>query len=381
MKYDGLIEYINSLTDRLQAEKYPDFYWCFNIFSDDHNSKSACIWRDDGTLQMHNATGEDGRTRYTLVEWISELGYIDIFVKWICKQENISPETMSFYDYVLRKDFNFRSPKEKIAYGEIKRIFFNKYFLSTSKIINRRFINKIISSETFKPKDKAKNTSVKISPPLDSHLKQIEDYMLYRGLEESDICYPVTVHINGFMKKAGVCFEYPNGFRKVRYVGYKKEDGRYYDYNKKYKFTASSEFGRYEELYAIRFGDSVTAIISEGETEGHMLAKYIPKFDVYTSHNAVAMADKSNVLSKYDRVIVFLDLDRYEEIKDGVKQSILKTAVNAKVSVLPKFNKELQEKICKKYDIENTDFNDLFTRNEEELKKILGIYFKKIDTV
>lgn len=377
MKFDGLIEYIDSLTDRLCVEKYSDFYLCYNMFTEDKNSKSASIWRDDGTLQMHNSTGEDGKTRYSISEWISELGMVDIFVKWICKREDIDVKKMEFYDYVIKKDFQKMGRNERNACMEFKKIFCKKYFLKVSVVANRKHVTKFITSQSFIPKQKSKATSVLIDKPLDIHLNSILDYMDYRGLEESDICYPVTVHINGFIKKGGVCFEYPNGFRKVRYVGFKK-DGKYVDANKKFKFLANSENGRYEELYCIKFGDTTTAIVCEGETEGFMLSKYM-NCDIYTSHNAVAMADKSKVLEKYERVIVFLDLDRYEEIKAGVKKSISNTALKAHITVLPKFPKSLQDKICKHYEIANTDFNDLYIRNESKLKEILQLYKNKFD--
>lgn len=380
MKFDGLIEYIDTLTDRLCIEKYGDFYLCYNIFSNDTNSKSASIWRDDGTFQMHNSTTDDGRTRYALVEWIKELGYVDVYVKWICKRENITKERMCFFDYVIKKSFDKMNRNEKMAFMDFKKIFCKKYFLKPSTLIDRKESSKFITLESFKPKQKAKNSSIEITPPIDSHIGLIEKYMIYRGLEESDICYPVTVHINNFIKKGGVCFEYPNGFRKIRYIGYEK-GGRYFDVNKKFKFLANSENGKYEELYIVKNNLSDIAIVCEGETEGHTISNYIQDYDIYTSHNAVAMADESRTLSKYSKIIVFLDLDRYEDIKVGVKNSISKTATTSNIFVLPKFNKKLQAQICDKFEIENTDFNDLFTRNKDMLEKILKVYSKKIDTL
>ena len=106
-KYCGLIERINEVTNRLQVEKFKEYYLCYNIFADDKGTKSASIWRSDGTFQMHNATRKDGKydTRYSLIEWIRELGCEDVYVRWICERENITTMLMQHFEKVISKKF------------------------------------------------------------------------------------------------------------------------------------------------------------------------------------------------------------------------------------------------------------------------------------
>lgn len=377
MKYDGLIEAIDEHTGILQVTKYDKYYLCFNPFSDDTSSRSASIWRNDGAMQVHNSSRTDGlyENRYSMIEWIRQTGCVDIYIRWICKREGIITLEMRKYEDVIKKQFSSMTKREKGMLKRFKDIFHKKYFLKIDDVLNREKISGFKKSDSFTSKKKTIKTDIKIYDPLDKHKSMIEKYMEYRGIPKSSKCFGVTVEINNFIKKPAVCFLYPNGFRKLRFIGYwDEEKNTYVDSNKKFKFMANSDNGSYEELYEIRKNWTDIAIVCEGETEGYMLEKYF-ECDIFTLHNAVAVADRSNVLSKYKSVFVFVDLDRYMEIKDGVHKAV-KEKTQANVRVLPKFGEALQARLCEFLKVDNIDFNSLYILSEPTLKKIFKNYNK-----
>ena len=381
MKYDGLIEAIDEHSGELQIIKYQKYYLCYNPFSDDNGSRSASIWRSDGTMQVHNSSRSDGKyeSRYSLIEWIKQVGCVDLYVKWICKREGIVTTQMKQYEKIISKRFSSMTRREKGMLKQFKDIFHKKYFLTIKDVLDREKISGYKRSDSFKPKKKAIKTDVKVYDPMDKHVELIKNYMKYRGIPESSNVEMVTVEVNNFIKKAAVCFKYPNGFRKLRFIGYWDDKlGKYVDINKKFKFMANSDLGEYQELYEIRKNGSRTVIVCEGETEGFMVAKYIENSDVFTLHNAVAIADKSKVLNEYDRIFLFVDLDRYNDIKDGMKKA-LGERCSGEVRVLPKFNQAMHERICEALNVKNIDFNDLYIRNRKTLENIFEKYEKVFD--
>ena len=150
--------------------------------------------------------------------------------------------------------------------------------------------------------------------------------------------------INDNFELNAVCFKYDNNFSKYRLISS----------NMRYMCL-----GTYDSLYEFRINSTKKAIITEGEIECISI-RNVTDLDLYALHNVNSLkVGEHQDISKYEEIFVFLDNDKYNEVKDKVYND-LKAIYKGKITMRPKFTS----------DDKNLDFNSfLINKGVDKLRR------------
>ena len=125
----------------------------------------------------------------------------------------------------------------------------------------------------------------------------------------------------------------------------------------KLRYLTSTESGEYEELFETQIIGSNKALIQEGEANSVSLIGCNLDYDIYAMNNLNSLP-KTNQLMKYDEVIVIIDKDKYNNVKEGLFNNIKKlTKEGCKIRVIYAFEDEEE------------DFNSYLIKNNSEILK------------
>jgi len=334
-----LIEYI-LVELNIEYDCRDEYIHTHNPFIED-SIKSCTIFYNDGTMQIYNGC-INNKSRLTLKEWCISLGFGNEYVEYMLKHHDIPIYKFNRYKELIQKKafgeyYNF---KELNSFREIMK----ELYLKDSEVLGLSSSKPVVKK--YNKKSERKKSKISEKKLTQSQQYNILRYMSDRQLYASKTCYPTLVNINDSFDIKAVCFEYPNGFKKYRFLS----NGLRYLSN-----------GDYKTLYECRVGKSNTAIISEGEIECHSLENVVDS-DLYALHNVNSVSIQNN-LSCYDNVVVFLDNDKYDEVKEKVANDI-KSVYSGSLYILPKFISSDK----------TLDFNSyLINEGLENFKK----YFKK----
>jgi len=302
------------------------------------------------------------------------------FIEYILQKENIDYESRSKYFYIQNpislKNGNSDNNKSAAWYkksGNLK--VFNadtingKDFISIQELVSYMGWNldyekimklSIEELKSFYTKNNIKKKKEKpINPPIEveiseSDKKKCLKYMEDRGiLGFDDICYPTSTKIftkNGsHFIKSGICFKYPNGFKKIRYL----------TNDKKYRFISFGG-GGYREFYTIRKDGNKKLILVEGESCGISVAKHV-KVDVKCMMNLKNIPD-TNSLEDYEEILVLIDHDKFYSVCQGLYKNLVKICnIGCNIEIRPKLMIWLDAGFKAMWDY-RTDFNDLHKR-------------------
>ena len=196
--------------------------------------------------------------------------------------------------------------------------------------------------------------------PTKNELSICSDYIKSRGLSfQDDLVDPTVLVTNKEWRRPAIAFRYPNGFNKYRVV----------TENKKFRYMSK---GQYKELFCAYGNFNNKCIITEGEICALSISQYINDYDIYALHNLKAVC-KSEVFGFYDEILVLLDKDKFDAVKESVYTNIKKlTKPNSLINIRPK----VLVKFRGKYD-NDLDFNDLHVNNMLDKETILTGYLSK----
>ncbi len=313
----------------IEYKKSDKYFLIRNPFSDDGNSYSAQIWKDDGNFKTYDVSLEVVRggekvldTSFSLTEFVRMLGKMDLYIDYMLQFKEIKRSEFEQYrelllDFVLFKKNNPLLKKHRIK-------FFN-FYITDSDVLNyssNRVVKKFNYNE-YKKKEKTIKKTMDIIEPNDFFKIRCNNYISRRKLSFTETIKPVVMKFHSSNNTTpGICIYYPNGFKKIRLL-----DGNV-------RYLTDTSDGKYECLYPANIVGSETAYVVEGEFESVVLSKYVND-DVYALHNTSSVP-KTNQLTNYKNIIVKLDFDKFNENKEFILEKIKAIAPYSIVTISPK---------------------------------------------
>lgn len=349
-KVEDYTQYIEEIFEEIGYE-YPVDYKChgkyytaFNPLIDDNNSRSCQIYKKDGILLMYNGVIEVERkgnkvmsNSITPSEYARILNKFDIYIDFIIHYFRIDFETLKEYREELCDNMlNGKSItwNKKFGFDHLRRLFFDNYITDRDillyKNINKslRYLSRIFKKE---PKQIFEDVKINLIEPLEINKKIIHNYCKNRKIDfiENKV-YPVvaTMYDNKYYEN-GVCFCYPNGFKKIRFI---RTDNHM-------RYLAYTKDGQYDCFFEVK-NDKKTKIcfLVEGEIEGLTIDNFIED-DIYCMHNTNSLPNNLQQLSFYEKVIVKIDYsDRFNQLAQSLKEKL--SILNKEIIIAPKFISE-----------------------------------------
>jgi hypothetical protein len=353
--YSEFIEYLLYTENKL-FNKVENEYRHQNFFSDDEHYSS--IFYGDGYLEIYNGSYPiEGQKRYTIKQVTKLLGHFDKFLAWLCKEYGIPIYKINRIKEIKNNfKLSFNEMKElKLLTKDISDLT-GKEFISINDITKTSdiSINKIIKNTTFKKKAKSKSEIVILNDEIPQDL---QDYFNSRGLIQSDVCFPTIIELKSETYSS-----------KLKAIALKYKDSNFIKYRIFDGFTRYLSYGNYDELYWIRENKADILTIVEGEIEGLCMSYLYDNIDIACLHNSSAFKTNKD-LSQYKKIIILLDLDKYESSKKVIeKELVLYNLKN--YEILPKYNIEKDENDTK------IDINYLYLKDKNNLKITLDSKMK-----
>lgn len=350
--YDEFIEFMLYLENK-KFNKVDDEYRHQNFFSEDEHYSS--IFYSDGYLEIYNGIYPiAGQKRYTIKQVCKLLGHFDKYLAWLCKQYDIGIYKINRIKEI-KNSFKLDTKEEKELKVLLKDIapLLKEEFISVNDIIKTCEIcsNKVIKSTSFKKKSKSKS---EITITNDEIPNDLHEYFNSRGLQKSEICFPAIIELKSDTYSS-----------KLKAIALKYKDSDFIKYRIYDGFTRYLSYGNFEELYWVKENNNNTLVICEGEAESLCLSYMTDCIDIAGLHNCSAFKTAKD-LTKYEKIIILLDLDKYEPSKKVLEKEMLKYNI-VNYEILPKYNIDKDEEGNK------IDINYLFVKNKDLLKKRLDI--------
>lgn len=357
--------FIETLLDNIGYEYpkdyigYKNYYLAFNPLIKDTKSKSCKIHRKDGIMLMYNGNIEVKRkgvittsNSITPSEYARLLNKFNLYIDFVIKHYGIDLSTLREYkNHLIDTQLN-TSPivnwSVKRGAENFRRFLFDQ-FITDDDIINynaNKTMKKVLEQFNQEQKEVFELQEIQIKEPLKFNQMLIAKYMKERLIPSQKNTRAVVVNFNNDYTLPAICFEYPNGFKKLRFI--KK--------NSKKRYLAYDNDGKYECLFEARVNGTKNCIMVEGEIEALSLLGIVED-DVYAMHNVNSVPKNLNQLVNYSKVFVRVDFDKFKEVKDGIENSINKFIKNNKLSI------ELDVKpkvICEDKEV---DYNYLLKKN------------------
>ena len=359
-------QFIETFFEEIDYE-YPNDYKChgkyytaFNPLIEDKNSMSCQIYKKDGILLMYNGVIEVERKGVKIMsnsitpsEYARILKKFDIYIDFIIHYYNIDFQILNEYktsltDVVLNgKKLSW---KKQMGFDNLRRLLFDNYIVDRD-ILMYKTSNKTLRSlsRIFKKEQKEifEDTKIKLMKPLKINENLIKIYCNQRKIPliENKV-YPVVVVIEKERQRYenGICFCYPNGFKKIRFAN-KNSSMRYFAYT----FD-----GGYDCFFEVQKNKkSKTCFLVEGEIEGLTIKNFIDE-DIYCMHNTNSLPSNLTQLNFYDKILVKIDYsDKFKNLAESLKNRLQKV-LKAEIIVSPKFVSE-DKKI---------DYNYMYVNNQ-----------------
>ena len=298
----------------------------------------------DGWCRSYNGM-IDGKTRIHLKEVFRHNGYMKEYIEWIMQEHNIAIYNLNNYRSLLVK----KALKENYSYKTFNKLkkMFGELYLSEADILGVNEV-KTTNKEKFKVKSDKKKKKSSMKEIECRNYNKCKDYIESRGLEiiEGKI-EPITLKFEKGFEIDGIAFRYPNG-----------ELSKYRLLNKGLRYVCK---GRYDSFYEAQVCDDKSMCwILEGEICSESFSKAVEN-TVYAMHNVNSVNNGGlEQLKDYDKVVILVDNDKYNEVKEGLVNKVKAKYPNKEVVCFPKF----------KSNDKSLDFNSFYMeKGLEELKK------------
>lgn len=362
LKYNKITNYskfIETLLENIGYEyvrdyrKYNDYYLAYNPLIEDRNSMSAQFHISDGILLMYNGAVDVVRkntiissSSITPSEYAQMLNQYDLYIDFVLSYNNIDIAFMKEYkklltDYVLGD--NTFSKWQTIGMEKFRKFLFYNFITDKDVLQYNTSKTNVEMVTTFKKekKEEFEKNSIIIRDPMSFTRRMIEKYCMERGVTFSEKVHPVVVDFGNSNTQSGVCFEYPGGFKKIRFISP----------DNKFRYMALSQDGEYDYFFEVRNNGSKKCYLVEGEIEAITISKYIDD-DVYAMHNVNSLPKYLTQLNKYDKIYIKVDYDKFNEVKKSFWRIV--DEFKTKVIISPKI-------ICENKKI---DYNYLYQKNK-----------------
>lgn len=333
--------------------KYKDYYLAYNPLVEDRKTMSAQIYIKDGILVMYNGSIDVERkgrkvssNSITPSEYSRILDKFDLYIDFVISWYGINLTMFNEYknllvDYVVNQvKFDW---KKNRGIENMRRLLFNNFITDRDVMMynSDKELKDLIRIFKKEPKQIFEKNSITLRQPMSFNRKMIEQYCAKRHIDFSDNVYPVMVNFEDKYSEPAVCFKYIGGFKKLRFI----------DSSLNRRYMAYARDGEYDYFFEVKNLGSSKCFVVEGEIEGITISKIIDE-DVYAMHNVNSLPTYLTQLKKYDKIIVKVDYDKYESVKESFTR--LFDEYGSKVTIEPKI-------ICIDKAI---DYNSLFVDNK-----------------
>ena len=334
-----------------QYRKYSDYYLAYNPLIQDNRSMSSQIYIKDGIMLMYNGSIDVMRKNKMVSsnsippsEYARILGFFDLYIDFVLMNYDVDLSVMmeyknSFNEFVL----NGNSGGFGRGIARFRKFLFQN-FITDSDVMryNCRKTKVDIIRHFKKPEKKIyKKNEIMLEKPMFFCKRQIEKYCEKRKISFQSNVIPVLIRYENGSSDNGICFNYPNGFKKIRFIS---EDSPR-------RYMALSDEGDYQYFFEARVCKSKNCFIVEGEIEALTITNIITD-DVYAMHNVNSLPEHLSQLKGYDKIYLRVDFDKFESVKESFYRLVHE--FGDKVEIMPKI-------IC--YD-KKIDYNYLYNINK-----------------
>jgi hypothetical protein len=165
---------------------------------------------------------------------------------------------------------------------------------------------------------------------------KINEYRKNRKINEHKNVKNEIILINDIYRKSGICFNYNNGFKKIRVI-----------HENKFRYFCS---GKYEEFFEVRKNNSDECFIVEGEINSLSIQDFV-SCDIFALHNINSIPENLSQIKNYKKIYIKIDKDRYEETKSLFIE---------KISNVLKTTEVVVDYVSENNDL---DYNELYSKN------------------
>lgn len=332
----------------MQFKSYDNRYVCYSILTEDENSMSCIIFKSNGNMKVWNGDVkvirkemEVSTSSITVSEWTRMAGYMDDYIEFVLHMNEIDSDIFNVYKRHLKTFLNTgtwgTSFENCIALGNFRKKILKYYYIKDDDVVGSDVIKSSEEMRTrFSSNRLAPKTADKISIlekiPTPDFYNVIKNKMEKRKIPIiENVCFPIMVSMGSTALRPAICFRYPNGFTKYRFI-FPTDSGDRYRTN---DFEGKA---KYESFYEPKVSktDLDTCFVVEGEIEGLAISKYT-EHDVYCLHNTNSLPNvELSQLQQYTNIYVKLDYDSFECSMESIKLRIEKDCPLSNVVVLPK---------------------------------------------
>jgi len=315
-----LLDKLDLKYDYIEREDKGDYILSQHILGSDEHA-SLQLFVDNGFCLSHNSM-IDGKNRVHIRELAKQVGHGKEYVEWLLQEHNVSnPHLNNYKDLIIKK-----SLKEKYDFKKYKKLvdIFGKLYISQSYILGIDEVRKVsVDKFNSKVKKKKKSSMTEIEMSQEEYQKckeYIEGRML--SIQEGRV-EPTKLQFSSGYSIIGIALRYSDGFCKYRLL------------SDSFRYCSK---GTYSQLFEIRNNNTLTCIITEGEIEGLSLQNCV-EYDLYSFHNCNSITNNGiSQLESYDKIIMFIDNDKWNEVKDSLINQVKSIYPNKEVLCLAKFD-------------------------------------------
>lgn len=335
-----------------------DYIVTYSPLSDDCITKSAMIFKTNGNLKLLNGTvkiSDKDLTSLTLTQWLRALNIgLKYYIIYIMDELEVDYiEIYSLYVYAQNRMLNI--PQKYSAKCErILKKFYEHYIMDIDVLmITSLDYETTLTNRKLAKKPQIKESSTEIEHSNPNEIISANEYLKKRGFDFGLLEYYqnldiITIVQNELYRKPCIAFHYGGDFTKCRMI---------FETEKQYRFRS---FGKYEDFFYVRQNNSDTLYVIEGEIEALSVAEILEEGDIVAIHNTNSLPTNLSLFEKYNKIIIKIDKDRYEENKNA-------------------FNCKYSNKIIVDYKIDDDsgiDYNDLFAEKllTQDIIKTINIY-------
>lgn len=367
--YSPFIEHVLDSIGYEYIDDYKGFdkyYLAFNPLIEDRNTMSAKIHRGDGIMLMYNGAIDVERNGRKISsnsippsEYSRLLGMFDSYIDFVVGWYNIDVSILREYkrnliDYTIGA---INLPWNKRKGMDNFRKFLFAHFITDKDILLYCQARSLVEIKAkFKaPKEKVRKTNITLGAILPYSERAVKKYCEGRRIPLKENVYPTMVSLDATYKIPAVCFNYPSGFKKLRFIS-GDADRRY---------LSHKEDGDYVNLFEAQVNGTSKCYVVEGEIESLSMT-YVLSDDVYALHNTNSLPKDLSQLEKYDEIVFKIDYDKFNEVKSMIELKVKDLYPNKIIKVEPKivsddkyvdYNSLLLKDLLTKEIIESSDFS------------------------
>lgn len=296
----------------------------------------------------------DGKSRIFIRRLCLLLDKLELYIEYVMKELSIPSYELNKYRELLMSE---KIPAKEVKNFQRLKYMFSKLFITQKDVMGIKYM-KPIDSKKFISKNKNSKTTISEREPNNAENNIISNYMKDRSLNIINGVLEPTITImnigNKSFENKSIAIRYQNG-----YVKYRLLEGSL-------RYLTNTNKSPYNEFFEIYNTGNDTCILQEGELNIiSILQSGVTDYDLYAMNNLNSLPKGSKQIIDYKNIIVVIDYDKYENVKDSLYKN-LKEYTNGNIYIV--YTNE-----------ENIDWNDMLQKNGKDFLK--KYFINKIEKI